>query len=151
MPHGWFSASYISFIRNSLIREKDDRIMLLSGVKDEWTEKGLSFRNMPTLFGNLRCRVVTDRDIMIISDISLTERTKKRFEGYVIKLAPGFVATLTERNGREPAQMLYDMNEIELPPDTRSAKIKIGSTQNNEAYKYMQKQNSQSDDNPVRY
>ncbi|MBP5093483.1 MAG: hypothetical protein J6332_05490 [Abditibacteriota bacterium] len=150
MPHGWFSASYISFVRNSLVRESDDTLMLLSGVKDEWTEKGLYFGNLPTLFGNVRCRVITDRDILIISDIALTERTKKRFEGYRIKLAPGIVATLTELNGRKPARMLYDMNEIELPPDTRSAKIKIGSTQNNEAYKYMQKQNSQSDDNPMR-
>ena len=63
MPHGWLCASYISLVRDMIVREDGDRLLLLSGVPREWLAPGkrISARNLPTLFGPVSFRVNATR------------------------------------------------------------------------------------------
>jgi len=66
--HGWLIAELIHFIRNSLVFEKKDNLVLLSGSKKEWFKNGnkILFKNGPTYFGNISYEVNIDKDIINI-------------------------------------------------------------------------------------
>jgi len=53
MPHGWAVAEFWLLLRDCLLREEGDRVILLSGVPDAWLAGGKTIRcvNMPTYFG----------------------------------------------------------------------------------------------------
>ncbi|MCP2604887.1 hypothetical protein NLC29_01860 [Candidatus Aminicenantes bacterium AH-873-B07] len=55
MPHCWVAADYINLFRALFIREKGNKIILGSGIKEEWlkSENKISIENAPTHFGNL--------------------------------------------------------------------------------------------------
>lgn len=54
MPHTWIGAEYARAIFGMLMREEDDRLMLLPGVAPSWVEdQGLSVTQLPTAFGKL--------------------------------------------------------------------------------------------------
>lgn len=66
--HGWLIAELLHFIRNSLLFEKDDKIVLLSGSKNEWFIDGnrISFKNGVTYFGNISYEVNINKNIINI-------------------------------------------------------------------------------------
>jgi len=53
MPHTWVGADLVTAIRNLLLYECADRLVLLSGVPESWVTdgNGLRLENMPTYFG----------------------------------------------------------------------------------------------------
>ncbi|HOC52677.1 MAG TPA: hypothetical protein PKJ39_03000 [Caldisericia bacterium] len=53
--HGWLVAELIHFIRNSLLFEKENGIVILSGSRKEWFKDGdkILFNNGVTYFGNI--------------------------------------------------------------------------------------------------
>jgi hypothetical protein len=53
MPHGWAIAEMHLLIRDALVFEDDDKLVLLAGVPPEWLTDGpgISFNNLPTHFG----------------------------------------------------------------------------------------------------
>lgn len=55
MPHGWMCASYVSLVRNMLVRESGNELVLLSGVPEHWLRPGLkiSVKSLPTEFGTV--------------------------------------------------------------------------------------------------
>jgi len=55
MPHGWAIAELHLLIRDALLYERGDRLVLLAGVKDEWLTgtEAMSVENMPTHFGRV--------------------------------------------------------------------------------------------------
>ena len=57
MPHGWAIAEFWLLMRDSLVHENDDRLVLLAGVPPEWFRHpaGVEITNLPTHFG--RCSV----------------------------------------------------------------------------------------------
>jgi hypothetical protein len=54
MPHTWIGAEYARTIFGMLMREEDDRLLLLPGAPLSWVEgEGLSVTELPTAFGKL--------------------------------------------------------------------------------------------------
>ena len=53
MPHTWAGADLVTAIRNLLLYECADRLVLLAGVPESWVTEGngLRLENMPTYFG----------------------------------------------------------------------------------------------------
>jgi hypothetical protein len=53
MPHGWANAELWLLMRDCLLYEDGDRLVLLAGVPPEWLtdRKGLAVEGMPTYFG----------------------------------------------------------------------------------------------------
>ncbi len=57
--HIWAAAEWVLMIRNCFVREEGQRLILASGISEEWlkTEKPLSFGPAPTPFGDLFIRI----------------------------------------------------------------------------------------------
>jgi len=55
MPHGWAIAEVWLLMRDCIVYERDDRLVLLSGVSPDWftSPQGMSVRSLPTCFGEL--------------------------------------------------------------------------------------------------
>lgn len=55
MPHGWMCASYISLVRNMLVRESGRDLVLLSGVPKQWLKSGarMGVTDLSTEFGKV--------------------------------------------------------------------------------------------------
>jgi hypothetical protein len=57
MPHTWIGAEYARALFGMLMREEDDRLLLLPGAPQSWIEgEGLSITELPTAFGKLTMR-----------------------------------------------------------------------------------------------
>ncbi len=59
VPHGWSAAFYILLLRNMIIREENNQIVLFPAMPESWFKNGenIEIRNAPTYFGKigLRC------------------------------------------------------------------------------------------------
>lgn len=53
MPHGWSIAELWLLMRDSLVHEDGDRLVLLAGVPEEWLSGEIKVRDLPTSFGKL--------------------------------------------------------------------------------------------------
>jgi len=55
VPHGWGAAEYVSLLRNMLIREQDNGVMLMSALSPSWLEPGqtVAVHGGATAFGPL--------------------------------------------------------------------------------------------------
>ena len=55
MPHGWAIAEVWLLMRDCLVYEQGDRLVLLAGVSPDWLrdDKGMRIQNLPTYFGSL--------------------------------------------------------------------------------------------------
>lgn len=64
--HGWLVAELIHFIRNSLLFEKENGIVILSGSRKEWFKDGdkILFNNGVTYFGNISFEVNIKENII---------------------------------------------------------------------------------------
>jgi len=56
MPHNWASVEFIRLVRNLVLLERNDGILLLPGLPDEWRpekDNDLRFEQTPTKFGKI--------------------------------------------------------------------------------------------------
>ncbi len=53
MPHGWAIAEMHLLLRDALVFEDGERLVLFAGVPPEWFAKPMRLRNLPTHFGSL--------------------------------------------------------------------------------------------------
>jgi hypothetical protein len=53
MPHGWAIAELWLLIRDSLVYEDGNKLVLFSGIDPKWFRRELKINNFPTRFGNL--------------------------------------------------------------------------------------------------
>ena len=51
--HGWAAADFLSFVRNLLVREADDGVVLCSMLPDEWSGQNLAVHDAPSHFGRM--------------------------------------------------------------------------------------------------
>jgi hypothetical protein len=53
VPHTWSAAHYVLHLRDILLREKDDRLILFSAIPQEWLDNGeiIELKNAATYFG----------------------------------------------------------------------------------------------------
>ncbi len=63
VPHGWSAAHYILLLRDMLLREDGDKLVLLSCIPDSWLDDGkvIEIKNAPTYFGKVSFRVESSR------------------------------------------------------------------------------------------
>ena len=55
VPHTWSAAHYILHLRDALLREKDDKLILFSAIPKEWLDDGkiIELKNAATYFGSI--------------------------------------------------------------------------------------------------
>lgn len=53
MPHAWSIAELWLLMRDSIVCEDGDRLVLLAGVPEEWLAREIKVRDLPTSFGKL--------------------------------------------------------------------------------------------------
>ncbi|MEW6456605.1 MAG: sugar-binding domain-containing protein [Acidobacteriota bacterium] len=55
MPHCWVAADYVNLVRALFLREDEEKLILCSGIKEEWFQNGnkINIENLPSYFGNL--------------------------------------------------------------------------------------------------
>jgi hypothetical protein len=61
MPHGWAIAELWLLLRDCLVFEDDQRLVLLGGVPPDWfqSQQGIAVENLPTQFGRCSFRYTT--------------------------------------------------------------------------------------------
>jgi len=114
MPHGWAVAELWLLMRDCLVFESGDRLVLLAGVDPAWLHapEGVSVRNMPTYFGRLTFHWSAEGNGAHLRFDGATSPPG----GFVVRLPTG-KAVLREGEGRMAG------SDLLLPPGTRSVRI----------------------------
>ncbi len=68
VPHGWVAAHYILFIRDMLLREYRDKLIILPCVPEDWLKdsKVIEIKDAPTYFGKINYSVKKEENILKI-------------------------------------------------------------------------------------
>jgi hypothetical protein len=55
VPHGWWAAEYVTLLRNMLVREEGNGLVLMSALSPSWLTPGqvVAVRDVPTTFGTV--------------------------------------------------------------------------------------------------
>jgi hypothetical protein len=55
VPHGWWAAEYVTLLRNMLLREEGNGVVLMSAISPSWLKSGrvVAVREAPTTFGTV--------------------------------------------------------------------------------------------------
>jgi hypothetical protein len=55
VPHGWWAAEYVTLLRNMLVREEGNGVVLMSAISPSWLKSGqvVAVREAPTTFGTV--------------------------------------------------------------------------------------------------
>ena len=69
MPHTWVGSGYVSTIRNLLVYEKDEKLVLADGVNEKWLDSkdGVAIKNFPTIFGTINYQLKKSGNILVLS------------------------------------------------------------------------------------
>lgn len=118
MPHGWAVAELWLLLRDCLVFENDEKLVLLCGVPPSWfTHKGgITIKNLPTHFGKLTLRwePVPSRATLRLHGKANPPK------GFVLRLAASLSPIVTVRGRSIPA---ITAGEFILPPETEQARI----------------------------
>jgi hypothetical protein len=79
MPHTWVGAELINAIRDMLVYEDRGRLVLAAAVPDEWIDKGVSVRNLQTLYGALSYNIKRDENKKTVIEVSCKKRPPNGF------------------------------------------------------------------------
>ena len=122
MPHGWAIAETWLLLRDALLFEDEDRLVLLAGVPPAWftAREGLSVENMPTWFGP--CTFRYERDAKGAA-LDLGDAASPP-GGYVLRLPAGLKASV-EADGK--AVEATASGDFPLPAGTKQARIAFGA------------------------
>jgi hypothetical protein len=92
MPHGWAIAEFVLLLRDALMFEDGDKLVLFGGVPPEWFTHpaGMTLKDMPTQFGKCSVEYVVSG-----KSASLTVTGVKPREGIVLRMPKGREVKLT--------------------------------------------------------
>jgi hypothetical protein len=64
VPHGWWAAEYVTLLRNMLLREEGNGIVLMSAISPSWLKSGqvVAVREAPTTFGAVAFTLTPNAD-----------------------------------------------------------------------------------------
>jgi hypothetical protein len=121
MPHGWAIAELWLLMRDCLVFEDNQRLVLFSGVPPTWfTHKdGIVIKGMPTYFGKLNLLWKPTQGGAILR----LEGNARPPKGFLLRLPESFEAAVTV-NGQTVSAPAA--GEFLLPPQTRQARISFG-------------------------
>ena len=115
MPHGWAIAELWLLVRDALLFEDGDRLVLLAGVPEEWFREGvIRVENRPTHFG--RCTFEYDR-----KDASLSIAGEANPPGGFVLRLPDSVKHLTTPDGRRIERL--GGGDFVLPAECREVRF----------------------------
>jgi hypothetical protein len=120
MPHGWAIAELHLLLRNCLLYEEPERLVLFAGVPSEWFtgERPIRLTQMPTHFGTCSVEYQFDDGVgtmTIIGDAAPPE-------GFALALPASVPVTVTV--GGEQIPRTSDGRYV-LPPKTRQAQVRF--------------------------
>jgi hypothetical protein len=122
--HGWAAAEIVLFIRECLIREKEDELFLFEGGVHKLIKKGINaeVQNIPTIFGKISCSLrfeSSTRAILEFSGKFFSEHPPRAihfclpFEAKKIKpVSPHYVQDVRIEQGITRVTCLPDFNWI---------------------------------------
>ena len=120
MPHGWAIAEYWLLMRDSIVFEDGERLVLLAGLPEEWftDPKGMRVRGLATYFGRL--------DFSYIVSGGSTELevagTAAPPGGFILRLPPNVGASVWRGNERLP---VAPSGDCALPRDVTKVQIRF--------------------------
>lgn len=84
VPHGWSAAHYVLLLRDMLLREDGNKLILLSCVPDAWLDDGktIEIKNAPTYFGKISFRIQSFRKEGFLK-VTIDAKTPPP-EGYIL-------------------------------------------------------------------
>ncbi len=117
MPHGWAIAEFFLLLRDSLVFEDGNRLVLLAGIPPEWFKQpaGMKLANLPTHFGTCALEYAPAGN-----GARLTLSGAAPPEGFALRLPPELRATV-KSDGQ--ARTRGDDGEVLLPRDARVVEI----------------------------
>ncbi len=122
MPHGWAIAEMWLLMRDALLFEDEDRLVLLAGVPPEWftAAEGMAVEGMPTWFGpcTFRYEAAAGKATLNLAEAAAPPG------GYVLRLPPELEASV-EADGRAVARSAS--GEVALPAGTKQVRIAFGA------------------------
>lgn len=118
MPHGWAIAELWLLMRDCLVFENNQRLVLLSGVPPIWfTHKdGIKIEGLPTYFGNLN---LLWKQRQGGGTLMLGGKAKPP-KGFLLRLPKSFKAKVNVNGQTIPA---VATGEFILPPQTAKANV----------------------------
>ena len=118
MPHGWAIAELFLLIRDSLLFEDGDRLVLLGGVSPDWLRHrhGIALENVPTWFGSLSVTWTASEKQAALSLSGPADPPG----GYVLRLPPGLASEVSV-GGKVIVPSAN--GDCLLPPGTKSAVV----------------------------
>lgn len=122
MPHGWFCASYISLLRNMLVRESGNTLMIASGVPTEWLSAGKSIKisDFPTKFGQVCYQIMSEENVI---KINFHADSNKHNTICNIKLPTDITVEKIDINGKYATS--HTPHSVCFPINTRNVYIQI--------------------------
>lgn len=122
MPHGWAIAELHLLLRDSLMFEDEDRLVLLAGVSPEWFTRpeGMKVERLPTHFG------LASFDYASIAGGAILKLTGAAAPagGFVLRLPQQLNASVTV-NGK--ALIANERGDFVLPANTTEARLTFGN------------------------
>jgi hypothetical protein len=130
MPHGWAIAEVWLLLRDCLLFEDGDRLVLFGGVRPEWfkSAKGMEIASAPTYFGD--CSVKYSYDGMKNEGTMDIKGTAKPGGGFVLRLPAAMGATVTVGGPTAPwgRKIEREANgDFVIPCNTAKARIEFSA------------------------
>ena len=124
MPHGWAIAEMWLLLRDALLFEDGDRLVLLGGVPQEWLagKEPIKVEGMPTYFGPCSFEYAPAADGG--ATLTLTGKAAPA-EGFVLRLPAALRPTVKEDGKTLKGKANGD---FPLPAGTKKAEITFGET-----------------------
>jgi hypothetical protein len=110
MPHGWAIAELWLLMRDSLVHEDGDRLVLLAGVPPEWfkSDRAIEFRDWPTHFGKCTFRLDPKTKTLQIQGVTPPG-------GCLLRLPPDVNISISGMHKRQPnGDIVLDPGEYKL-------------------------------------
>jgi hypothetical protein len=118
MPHGWAIAEAHLLLRDCLLFEDEDRLVLFAGVPPQWFthSDGMSWTGMPTYFGPSSVRWIPTPNG---AELTLNDLARPP-GGFVLRLPNGWKVTDPDTPIRQISPQTCDFL---VPPTARSIKL----------------------------
>ncbi|MCY3021683.1 MAG: hypothetical protein NTW87_21945 [Planctomycetota bacterium] len=123
MPHGWAIAETHLLLRDSLLFEDGEKLVLLAGVPPEWFTHadGMSIANLPTHFGPCSFAYTAAGPPRSGADLTISGKAEPP-AGFVLRLPKELQATVKADGAAIPRA---ENGECLLPGKTRKVEIKF--------------------------
>jgi hypothetical protein len=66
-PHGWTGAEVFHLLRDGLVYERGNRLVIGMGVPDAWKDTPFEVTNLPTYFGRVSFRYQPEDRLLLVA------------------------------------------------------------------------------------